>query len=81
MTIGERAALAIREYAKSRGVRVSAVMAEMGLHRKTFGDWARRGRDPTACPLQQMALLGMDVMWILLGEEAGNGKTKNDRAV
>lgn len=81
MTIGERAVMAIKERAESRGVRISVVMNEMGLSRKSLYDWKHQKIDPTAYPLQQMARMGMDIMWILLGEEATNGQTQNDRAV
>lgn len=68
MTIGQRAAQMIRETAEQEGQTVSEELKLLGMNRKTFGDWENRGGNPSAYWLQQMALVGYDVLWILTGE-------------
>ena len=67
MSIGERAAWAILEMAEQRNVTTEAECERLGTTRKTFGDWQKRGLSPSAYYLQQMALAGYDVVWILTG--------------
>lgn len=67
MSIGERAAWAIREMAEKRNVTTEIECQRLGTTRKTFGDWQKRGLSPSAYYLQQMALAGYDVVWILTG--------------
>ena len=70
MTIGQRAARMIRETAQIEGIKVSEELKMLGATRKTFGDWESRGLDPSAYWLQQLALAGYDVFWILTGERS-----------
>jgi hypothetical protein len=67
MSIGERAVLAIREMAKKRNVCVDNECTRLGMSRKNLSDWQKRGLCPSAHFLQQMALAGYDVIWILTG--------------
>lgn len=73
MSIGKRAAYAIREAAEDRNVTIESECERLGTTRKTLGDWQKRGLSPSAYYLQQMALAGYDVIWILTG---GNNDTK-----
>lgn len=69
LTIGQRAARAIRERAAATGKSAASIIEAMGANRKTLGDWERRGGNPQAYWLQQLALDGYDVHWILTGQE------------
>lgn len=73
--IGKRAAMAIRERATRNGTTTSHEQRVLNLTRKTFHSWDRSENDPQAYFLQQMALAGYDVIWILTGVEKNNGKT------
>lgn len=73
--IGKRAAKAIRERQKQNGTKLNEELIKVDLSRKVMNDWELRGRNPSAYFLQQMALAGYDVMWILTGQEGNNGKT------
>ena len=68
MDIGERAAQAIRERAAKKGISPVKEAEHLGTSRKTYRDWAFRGRNPCGYWLQQMALAGYDIHWILTGE-------------
>lgn len=72
MTIGMRAAEAIKERARKNGSTLTSEFENLGLCRKVFGDWQKRGIDPSAYYLQQMALAGYDVIYILTGKENNN---------
>ena len=67
-SIGERAAQAIEARAAANGTSLSAEMELLGVCRKTLGDWRSRGRNPQGYYLQQMALHGYDIYYILTGE-------------
>lgn len=67
MSIGERAVQAIREMAAKRNVTPAAECSRLGTNRKALNDWKQRGLNPSAYYLQQMALAGYDVNWILTG--------------
>lgn len=73
--IGQRAAQAIRERAKKKGTKVEEESLKIYVSRKVMNDWEIRNRNPSAYFLQQMALAGYDVYWILTGQEGNNGKT------
>lgn len=73
MTVGQRAAMAIKRRAASVGVSPEKIMIDMGSCRKTLNDWDRRDLNPSAYWLQQLALNGYDVYWILTGEESYTG--------
>lgn len=68
MTIGQRAAQAIRLRAGKMGIKPAKFMESIGANRKTLGDWEKRNRNPQAYWLQQLAFLGFDTHWILTGE-------------
>lgn len=67
MTIGERAVRAIYDRAEKNNTTVLIECAILGLNESVFRDWAKR-YNPSAFYLQQMALQGYDVFWILTGE-------------
>lgn len=71
MTIGERAAKAIRDHAKAKGIPIYVECENIGTNRKVYNGWNRNGLNPNAYFLQQMALAGYDIMWILTGETYG----------
>ncbi len=73
--IGKRAAKAIRERAKQNGTKLGEESYKVDVSRKAMNDREKRKRNPSAYFLQQMALAGYDVVWILTGQEANNGKT------
>ena len=72
-TIGERAAHLIRVKATMKGIPICEECKSIGATRKVYDDWNKRGRNPTSYFLQQMALAGYDVLWILTGKENNNG--------
>lgn len=67
--IGERAAQAIRERAKLNGTTLSCEYGKLNVPRKTFCYWQNGIYDPNAYFLQQMALAGYEVIYILTGEK------------
>lgn len=67
--IGERAAQAIRERAKLNGTKITSECENLDVTRKTLSVWTRSITDPNAYFLQQMALAGYDVIYILTGEK------------
>lgn len=66
-TIGKRAATAIRERAKQNGAKLEQESLKVDVSRKVMNDWETKNRNPSAYFLQQMALAGYDVVWILTG--------------
>ena len=72
LTIGERAAHLIRVKATMKGISIDKECECIGTNRKVYQDWRHCGRNPTAYFLQQMALAGYDVIWILTGKETHN---------
>ena len=66
MSIGERAALVIETRAKQKGTSIEVECNTFGGTRKYHFDW-KNGLNPQAYYLQQMALAGYDVIWILTG--------------
>lgn len=73
--IGKRAAQAIRERSKKNRTKLEEESMKVYVSRKVINDWEIHNRNPSAFFLQQMALAGYDVFWILTGQEANNGKT------
>lgn len=73
--IGKRAAKAIRERSQENGTKLEEESMKIYVSRKVMNDWEIRNRNPSAFFLQQMALSGYDVYWILTGQEENNGKT------
>lgn len=72
--IGKRAAQAIRERAKQNGTKLEEESLKVDVSRKVMNDWEIRNRNPSSYFLQQMALAGYDVIWILTGGN-DNGET------
>lgn len=73
MTIGERAAQAIREKAKEKGIPIYKELENIGTQRNAFHVWEKCNIDPSGYFLQQMALNGYDIYWILTGKEQEHG--------
>ena len=67
-TIGGRTCHAIQQRAKEKGCTMGEEMDRMYMNRTTFKHWATE-RNPSAFFLQQLALNGYDVYWILTGEK------------
>lgn len=66
-TIGQRAAKAIRNRAKKNGTLLEDELLNVNVSRRVLCGWERSKRNPQAYFLQQMALAGYDVYWILTG--------------
>ncbi len=67
MTIGERAVQAIRDRTKKNQTTQELECAKLGISSRVFFGWEKQGINPSAYFLQQMALAGYDVIWILTG--------------
>ena len=68
-SIGERAAQAIRERASQNGTRLEEELKKLGILKKSFEVWECGRFSPSAYFLQQMALAGYDVLYILTGAQ------------
>lgn len=68
-TIGERAAKEIKKRARANGVSMSKQASEISLTSVHIAHWTD-GMNPSAYYLQQMALAGYDVIYILTGEKS-----------
>ena len=66
-TIGQRAAKAIRDRAKESGKLLEEELLNVDVSRRVLCGWENCTRNPQAYFLQQMALAGYDVYWILTG--------------
>lgn len=73
-SIGERAARAIRDRAKQNGIPVETEALKVYVSRKVICDWEVHNRNPQAYFLQQMALAGYDIYWILTGGKNGENQ-------
>lgn len=71
-TIGERAAKSIRERAALNGTSLRKECAKLDMQIRVFWGWHYGQANPSAYFLQQMALAGYDVMYILTGKEKAN---------
>lgn len=71
-SVGERAAHLVRVKAISKGIPICEELEIIGATRKVYRDWDKCNRNPTSYFLQQMALAGYDVIWILTGKENNN---------
>lgn len=69
MTIGQRAAAEIREHAFRKHIKLGQEIANIKGNRNCYRLWKIGRVDPQAFALQQMALAGYDIHWILTGEE------------
>lgn len=70
-TIGNRAYKEIEKRARKNGIKPSSEAAKLGIHSGILSIWKRNG-NPSAYFLQQMALAGYDVIYILTGERSNN---------
>lgn len=67
MTIGERAALAIKRRVKYG--KVKPELDRLNITEASYSRWKRGKDNPQSFWLQKMALAGYDVHWILTGEK------------
>ena len=67
-TIAMRAVQQIRRRAKAQNSPVPALLRRIGVSRELFWRWKQNKNDISACYLQQMALDGYDVVYILTGK-------------
>lgn len=66
MTIGERAAKAIKQ--RVNYGKVAPELRRLGIVSTIFCSWRDGKSNPSAYYLQQMALVGYDTYWILTGQ-------------
>ena len=71
-TVGERTVQAIKDRAKQNGTKKSVEAEKLGISRRVMCGWDKSRTDPSAYFLQQMALHGYDIYWILTGKEKEN---------
>ena len=71
-TIGQRAAKEIKKRARQNGIATSKEAKKLGITSPILTRWRDNG-NPSAYWLQQMALAGYDVIYILTGVK-DNGK-------
>lgn len=70
-TIALRAIQQINRRANEKDVDVPALLRRIGVSRELFWRWKKNKGDISAYYLQQMALDGYDVVYILTGENKG----------
>lgn len=68
MTIGQRAVESIKDRAKQNGRSENLERISLDITESTFKGWRKGHCDPSAYYLQQLALNGYDVMYILTGQ-------------
>lgn len=66
-TIGERAAWAIECRRIQNHMKMYEVCNELNVTHRTVSNWRLSKTEPRGYHIQQMALNGYDVMWILTG--------------
>jgi transcriptional regulator with XRE-family HTH domain len=69
-TIGERAVKEIKKRAVKNGISLSQEASKIEIGSSNLSEW-KKSRNPNAYFLQQMALAGYDVIYILTGRESG----------
>lgn len=69
MTIGERAYKAISDRADQEGVGIVAYAKSIGISQPNLAHWKNAHSEPRAYLLSLMAEAGLDVHWILTGQE------------
>lgn len=74
--IGKRAAEAIRKKANDNDTSYAVELRRICISREQLYQWEHGKCDPTGKMLQQMALAGYDVVWILTGR-ASDGNRHN----
>ena len=67
-SICDRAVYAIETRHEALGVSIDEVMQEIGLIRMNYYKWKYHEHTPSIYALQQMALAGYDVLYILTGK-------------
>ena len=67
-TIGKRATQGIKDNSKQKGRSIALECALLGINETSLREWKKGECNPSAYFLQQMALAGYDVMWILTGK-------------
>lgn len=72
MTIGERAALAIKR--RVRYGKVKPELDRLTIPHGSYERWKLGKGDPQSFWLQQLALAGYDVHWILTGQDRCQGQ-------
>ena len=70
MTIGERAYKAISDRADQKGVGIVEYAKSIGISQPNLSHWKSARSEPRAYLLSLMAEAGLDVRWILTGQEA-----------
>lgn len=71
MTIGQRAAQAVKERAKEKGITIEQECEAIKTSKSTVYDWATC-MTPGGYILSEMYRQGYDVIWILSGERKDN---------
>ena len=69
MTIGERAYKAISDRADQEGVGIVAYAKSIGISQPNLSHWKNAHSEPRAYLLSLLAEAGLDVHWILTGQE------------
>ena len=69
MTIGERAYKAISDRADQEGVGIVAYAKSIGISQPNLSHWKNANSEPRAYLLSLMVEAGLDVHWILTGQE------------
>lgn len=69
MTIGERAYKAISDRADQAGVGIVAYAKSIGISQPNLTHWKNAHSEPRAYLLSLLAEAGLDVHWILTGQE------------
>ena len=69
MTIGERAYKAISDRADQEGVGIVAYAKSIGISQPNLSHWKNAHSEPRAYLLSLMVEAGLDVHWILTGQE------------
>lgn len=70
MTIGERATQEILKRVKINGGFVKDELRSMSISHDVYSKWKYHNLNPSAYFLQQMALHGYDIYYILTGERS-----------
>lgn len=72
MTIGQRAAQAVKERAKEKGITIKQECDVIKTSHFTVRDWAATSKTPGGYILGEMCRQGYDVIYILSGERKDN---------
>lgn len=69
MTIGQRAAMAIKERAWANGTSFEEVCNDIGIDGANMRSWAKAKANPGANALAKMYAQNYDIIYILTGEK------------